>query len=276
MRRFVIFILTALIFSGCSFSAVPEPENSAVEPLPELTVTVLDIGKADSILIRVQDKAILIDAGETTDGQDVCAMLAAQGVYRLEYLILTHLDKDHIGGAAEVISGVQIGQIIQSPNNEDSREYSAYLSSCKDAGHVPLRLTYPLEFSLCGAHLRLLPPEETYEDDNDYSIMTQMQYGDRTFLFAGDAVQRRLEAYLRTDASPVDFLKVPHHGRAEAVSALFFSQLQPEYAVITCSKKNPPDTDVLTRLAELGTQVFLTEHGTVTVVCDGKSLVVTQ
>lgn len=242
--------------------------------LPDLTVTVISIGKADAILVETEGHSLLIDTGEDEDGEKVAAVLEDRGIRRLEYLVITHLDKDHIGGVDHILPQVEVGRVIQSCNTEDSGQYEEYEEACREAGIVPERLTDPLSLSLGGAELKLLPAARCdYEDDNDYSILTEMTYGRCRFLFAGDAEDERLEEYLsREEVDTVDFLKVPHHGRLSHLSEELIEAVSPRYAVITCSKKNPPDEELLELLEQNGAQVFLTTDGSVRTVCDGLSL----
>lgn len=251
----------------------PEPEAK----LPELVVTVLKLGKADSILIELDGQAMLIDTGEEEDGSRVAAVLRDRGIKKLDYLLLTHLDKDHIGGAPRVMADVEIGQLIQSHNTEDSDEYAAYQAELQEDGITPVYLRKTMEFSLAGADVRLLPAAQgAYEKDNDYSIMAELTYGDKRFLFAGDAEELRLREYLAGGVEPFDYVKMPHHGREDPMTAAFVQEVQPRYAVITCSKKNPADRAVIKALEDVDCQVFLTQDGYVEAKTDGKELTVKQ
>lgn len=268
-RRLAAGLLCVCLLAGCT--------PTQMQTLPELTVTVADIGKADAILIRTEGHAVLIDTGEAENGDEVCAMLEEQGVIRLDYLILTHLDKDHIGGAAQVLAQVEVDEILQSFNDETSEEYAAYQTACQQAGLQPQRPRTATALTVGEAVLTVIPPKnEQYEQDNDYSLMIEMTYGERRFLFAGDAEKERLAEYLNTRPEQADLVKMPHHGRAEDNTALFVEAVSPDHAVITCSKKNPPDDKVLTVLEQAGADIFLTANGTVTAVTDGTDLKISQ
>lgn len=283
-KRFFGMLLTLIffMFSGCGKADLFHAETPDAnldsgngKELSELTVTVLDIGKADAILIETEQSTVLIDSGEEENGDEVCAALKQKGIDRLDYMILTHLDKDHIGGAAQVLNTVSVEHVIQSANDETSDEYDALKQACHTAGIVPKKLETEETFWLDDAEFRLLPAQEKiYEDDNDYSIMIELTYGAKRFLFAGDAVERRIGEYLQEGASQFDFFKVPHHGKLENLSEALIYAVNPRYAVITCSKKNPPDDEVVALLKESGAQVFLTEEGTVVARCNGESLIV--
>ena len=282
MKRFwaAISLLCLLGFSGgCSGSETP-PEivsGGAEDTLPPLTVTVLNVGKADAILIRCGDNALMVDAGEAKDAAELLEFLENEGVRRLDYLILTHLDKDHIGGAGPLLRAIPVERVIQSHNTEDSKAFADYQAACREKGLTPTRLRKNWEIDWGRAHMRLLPAaQDTYTDDNDYSIMTEMTYGRHRFLLAGDATGARLREYLDGDVQPVDFLKVPHHGRIDPMSAAFLRAVKPDYAAITCSKKKPPDEELLALLREEGSEIYLTTQGHIRLTSNGQTLLVDQ
>lgn len=257
---------------GASSDAVSGAENSGA-PLEEITVTVFKTGKADCILLELDGASVLIDTAEKGDGEEIAEELQARDISRLDLVLLTHLDKDHIGGAPDILENFEVGQLVQADYDEDSKQYTAYQEAAEAAGVTPVRLKEPLELELGGAKLTLTPgANPPYMDDNDYSILTEMAYGANRFLFAGDAEELRLSEFLASSPGTYDFLKVPHHGRYNTKTAVFLSQVQPKIAVITCSDKNPAEEETLAVLERLGTQVYLTTDGTVTLRSDGQTL----
>lgn len=263
------------LLAGAATGCRPQEPSSA--PEGALTVTVLDVGKADCILLSCQGETMLIDTGTRESAGTMLAFLQEQGITRLDVLLLTHPDKDHIGGVPDLLEAVAPAQIIQADAEKDSDTYARYEEAVRDKGLSPLRLREELELELGGASVRLIPGKETsYDQSNDASILAEVTIGSRRFLFAGDAERERIQEYLDTGPEPVDFLKVPHHGGEEKNSALFFYTLSPDYAVITCSEAEPPDDEVLAALEMVGAEVFLTSRGTVTAVSDGEMLEVRQ
>ena len=113
-------------------------------------------------------------------------------------------------------------------------------------------------------------------EENDFSLVTSLRFGQVSFLFAGDAENARLAELLNEGGLSHDVLKVPHHGKAEKLSAAFFRAVSPDYAVITSDEKNPEDEVVPALLRQLGAEVFLTREGTVTALTDGESIRLTQ
>ena len=278
-KRLIAFlILIAVFFGGCGNNDINIPGSADKEASPALSqmrIMTMKIGKADAIIIENRGRFMVIDAGESEDGDKVASYLRSRGAFSIEYMILTHLDKDHIGGAASLIEGMRVENLIQSQNSETSKEFREYKIACERKGIRPILLNEVMEFDFAGARVRLLPGEKTrYKNDNDYSIMAEISYGEQRFLFAGDAMNERLKEYLKGETKPFDFLKVPHHGVFCSMMPEFIKKVSPTYSVITCSEKNPPDDRVMTLLAEAGSEIFLTDAKHVLALTNGNSLTV--
>ena len=115
-RLLALFLSLALLaLAGCAVGERPSSAAAVTdEPFDGLEVTVLDAGKADAILLKTPDSAVLIDCGEKGFGDEILGELAARGIEKLDLLIVTHFDRDHVGGAAKVIGGVEIGRVLQN------------------------------------------------------------------------------------------------------------------------------------------------------------------
>lgn len=242
-----------------------------------MTATVLKVGKADASIIRQGDVTVVIDCGEKDDGDDV----AEYAGEKIDLLILTHFDKDHIGGAAEVISSCQIDKIIMpdyTPDNPDSDEYTALETALENTSSEVETCDKDEEFTLGTMQFHLFSADDGYEKnvDNNNSLMVGIEHDGTSLLFAGDVQKQRIKDILKDGIGEYDFLKVPHHGVLENNSEEFLTAVNPTYAVITCSDKNPADEEILDILQNLGTKTFLTSAGNVTVTSAGGSLLVTQ
>ena len=151
-----------------------------------------------------------------------------------------------------------------------SREYEETVEA---EGYSPVPVTETMSFSLDDVDFLIYPPQQkSYEEeDNDFSLVTSMACGKVCFLFAGDCEKERLKELLQQEefALAHDVLKVPHHGRKEKNSEEFIKAVSPKAAVITDSKEKPADEEVCRALEEAGAEVYFTEDGTVTCLCDG-------
>ncbi len=266
MRRlYAIALLAVALLTGCT--------AGGDETLPQLTVTFLSVGKADCILLEADGHAAMIDTGNDGDADDILALLSKKGIVSLDFLLLTHMDKDHIGGADAILDQLEIGTVYAPDYVKDNKQYNQYVEALDAAGIVPVNPEGAVTLPFGGGTLTLLPGAKAeYEQSNDYSILAELQYGDTSFLFAGDAETERLKEYLAGSPRTFDVLKVPHHGRADALSEAFFTVVAPKYAVITCSEKNMPEESVVSFLKSLGAQVHGTALGDVILTSDGKAV----
>lgn len=270
-----LFMCILLLFSGCA----GEKTETALEN-PGVKVTYFNVGKGDAILIETQGHTMLIDTGYDKTYKVIQNYLSGQEIRKLDYLVITHFDKDHVGGADRIVKDFEVGQILQPDYESDAGQYQEYCAVLEERGLQPLALTETMQFGLDGAEFCVYPPQkETYEkEDNDFSLVISMMYGEKSFLFAGDSEEVRLDELLeQTDFGLAhDVLKVPHHGKKEDNSEDFLRAVSPEAAVITCSKDQPPGNKLYGMLTELGTEVYLTSDGTVTCLCDGKTVQMIQ
>lgn len=279
------FAVSAAVLSGCSRAQEPVssspselPSASGTEPAP-LTITIPDTGKSDCILLKWADAAVLIDAGAKKNDEEILAMLENQQVERLDLLILSHLDKDHLGAADKVLEAIPVDRILQPDYEKDSKQEEEYLEAAQNAGITPERLTQPVTLSLGGSRIRIVPGKEAaYEQSNDYSLMVTVDCGTQRFLFAGDAEKARLGEFLTGDDArePYTLVKMPHHGGYEDNLPLFLQTTAPRYAVITCSEKDPADPRTLDLLDGMKIETHQTVNGTVQIQTDGEITTVSQ
>ncbi|HBY2916358.1 TPA: MBL fold metallo-hydrolase [Clostridioides difficile] len=239
--------------------------------------TILSTGKSDCILVEIGNKVIMIDTGEDKNGKQIVARLKEKGINTLDYLILTHLDKDHIGGVDSVLSSVKVKNIIQANYKKDSKQYDEYIDSLKKADIEPVLLKDNMNIVINSAEINIQPASKSkYESSNDYSIITNISYGAHKFLFAGDTEEERLSEFINGNTLKYDFVKIPHHGRYDKLTEAFLESISPQCAVITCSEKKEPEEGVLKILERLNIKTFLTSNGEVVINSDGKTLSVNQ
>ena len=267
------FAVLLLLLTGAQ--AAPE------QPEP-LDLTLLRVGKADAIVARCGGDCLVIDTGEEDDGADLVRFLRRQGAERVDVLIITHFDKDHVGGAARLLEQLEVGRILTPDYESENPACAAFFEALERCHLAPERLRESVSLSLGSAGLLVEPsagcvPAGDGGQDNNLSLITTLTHGDLRLVFAGDAEKQRIREWLAGDsAQPCDFLKVPHHGVYGAGLRELFSQLDPAYAVICSSEKNPADEKTLALLEKQGAQVFQTRDGDVWVASDGRSLCVRQ
>lgn len=267
-RLAALLLAAALLLTGCAAAPAPAPAPAA----GTLELHVFDAGAADAILLRTENSAVLIDAGEKGFGKTILAYLAEQGVDALDYLIVTHFDKDHVGGAAKVLNSIPVKAVLQSNQPKDSDEYENYVEALRGAGIEPVTLRETDTFSLDGVSYTVDPPRQSaYAQDssNNSSLIVSVRYGDTGILLPGDAQTLRLAEFLDANTTTYDVLKLPHHGRDEPLLEALLASVKPTYAIITSSEEEPESGAVLAALEQAGVRTLLTRNQSVTLYSDG-------
>jgi beta-lactamase superfamily II metal-dependent hydrolase len=237
-----------------------------------LTVTFLDVGQGDSILVQApNDRAMLIDAGEAWAGPTVSADLAAEGIARLDYLVASHDDDDHIGGIPAVLQCVTVGEYVSNgvPAETDTATgLRTLLADRQITTHAATAgETIPLDPDNLTVTV-LNPPANRGTGQNENSVVLRLVFGTQSFLLTGDA-GAEAEDRMLVSGEPVGatVLKVGHHGSGTGTGTLFVNAVNPEVAVIETGRFNlfhHPNQAVVKRLQESGAEVYTTaESGTV-------------
>ena len=226
---------------------------------------------------------MVIDAGEEEDGEELVAFFEQQEISKVDILIITHFDRDHVGGADSLVEAMEIGEVVLPDYEGDGTEYWDFMKVMEEKNLTPQRLTQPVEFVLGDAAVLVEPPQDytknsnAGEIDNNFSLITTITYGKNRLLFTGDAEKSRLREWLSGGtAKECDFLKVPHHGVYNGALKELLEVVTPEYAAICSSSKNPAEEKTLDVLEQHHVQTLQTKDGDIIVTCDGDRLEVTQ
>ena len=256
------------------------PEKSDIS---QLYVNILKIGKADSIVLQTEDKVMLIDTGETENADKIKDFLEDNKISKIDSLIITHYDKDHVGGASSIADSFEIGDVYM-PDYEGSRpEYSEFLDALNRKSVKAKRLRNTISFNMADCSVTIDPPlsydiaDNSEEYDNDFSLITTVVHGENTLVFTGDAEDKRTNEWLSgVHTLSCNLLKMPHHGRYHETTEYLISALAPQYTVICDSQKHPAAEETLEILKAHQTEIYETRYGTVTAISDGKKLTVIQ
>lgn len=288
MKKWIWRILIALLLAGGGFAlygfgvSKMNVEREEGGRKTDMSMVVFKIGKADAILLMSEGKTLLVDTGEDEDGEEVLEYLSDKKINKIDVMLLSHFDKDHVGGADKIIEGIEVGTVYQPDYPKDSGQYKEYTQSVKERGINTVAPTDELSFTLGGMEIFIYPPlKDYYEEENDYSLAATVVHGNNRFFFTGDAESQRMEELIENEEGlegglAHDFLKVPHHGREDEMLKDFISRVVPSVAVITCSAKNPPDEEVLEFLEESGISVYLTMNGNIYVKSNGEKITISQ
>lgn len=242
-----------------------------------MEVHFIDVGQGDATLILAGGHAMLIDAGDNSKGTAVQLYLQKQGVERLDYLVLTHTDSDHIGGADVIISKFDIGQIFLDDFKKDNKTYRELMESMKSRGMTFSTPEAGAEYELGTAVFTIIAPNDTYDDPNNSSIALILDYGENSFLFSGDCEEEAERDILENGMNlDVDVYQAGHHGSRTSSTEEFLDAMSPEYAVISCEEGNSyghPHAQTLNNLRARRVKVFRTdEQGSVVAYSDGTDI----
>ena len=228
----------------------------------DVTVTFYDMGKADAALITAEDGSrILIDAGTNKGGKKLAERFAEEGIERLDAMIITHFDKDHVGGADKILESVSVARVILPQYEKESKQYAQFMEALEQSAQTE-REILPAGGEWSEAfgqtQLRVTAAERTdygADEENDFSLATYLTYGETKFLFPGDAEDARQTELLRAGDIDCDVLKVPYHGRLVDASAAFLAACSPKIAFIPDSDEEAASPMVVAILKELRTDV---------------------
>jgi competence protein ComEC len=184
---------------------------------------------------------------------------------KIEVLVATHPDKDHIAGLMAVMQNYQVGTIINSrvpQESEISQEFEKLISQeriTEMAGEPGWKINW-----LSGASLKIVEAKIA-KDTNQGSIVARLDFGENSFLFTGDITETEEKdlIFSSPDALPADFLKIAHHGSKYATSVEFLDSVKPKEAIISVAQNNRyghPTEEVLSRLEERGITILRTDQ----------------
>ena len=243
-----------------------------------MQVHFINLGDADSILVKCGKYNMLIDAGESSDGKKVLKYLQNEGVETIHYLIATHPDQDHIGGMDTVIENINVENFYMSGFVKDSKHYENLLDALKEK-NLEMKVPEPgirtEEFDLGQANCSILAPLKSYSQSasNNSSIVLRVAFGEKVFLFMGDVESdAEYDILARYSGLEADVVKIAHHGRSDATGEAFVNAVDPKYAVITCKEGNESQS-VIERLENsVATTYVLGKTGDIVFSTDGKRI----
>ncbi|MBI4341450.1 MAG: DNA internalization-related competence protein ComEC/Rec2 [Candidatus Omnitrophica bacterium] len=249
-----------------------------------LRVDVVDVGHGDSILIRTpRHHAVLVDAGTQEAGRmRVLPFLRWEGIHRLDALMVTHTDEDHLGGAVPLLARLDVGRLLTNGVQGDTM--SAHrLRALAAARRMPIStLAAGMQLNLgAGVSCAVLHPPRggvpgSPLESNDNSLVLKVSKGAVSVLLTADIEEAGLPWLLETGAvHDVTVLKVPHHGsRLGRAGEAFFRRARPRVAIISVGRLHRlPSAETLTALRESGAAVYTTrDEGRVALRTDGRRL----
>jgi competence protein ComEC len=302
MRLLAVVVCLLVVLAGCAGAPVApdagasttDPgETDATTPVQtegELAVHFINVGQSvATLVVGPTGETMLIDSGHyRDDGEYVLAYLQRLGIDRIDYLVTSHNDADHIGGNAAVIDYYEteadgIGAVYDPGIAASTQTYSQYLDAVERHGVTLYETREGDSVGMEGVDVEVLGPPEPYldgEDRNENSIVLKLSYGSTSFLFTGDA-EADQEAYLVErygEQLSATVLKAGHHGSRSSTGDALLEAAGPRAVVVSSaydSQYGHPHQETLDRLAARSVPTYWTAtHGNVVLLSDGDSVTV--
>lgn len=266
-------LLFSAFFIALSLFSCNEKQGSSSSG--ELKVTFFDVGKADAILLQSETANVVIDCGEKGDGKKIGKLIEENESETIDYLIITHFDKDHVGGAAKLIRSYNVKNVLTPDYEGNTEEYEKYKIALAEKSITPMKLTEDVSFTLDGIDYTVYAPKKDFygnndSDENNFSLVTKVVHNSNTLLFTGDAMEERLEEIM--DIGGCTLLKVPYHGRKLDNISDFLSAVTPKCAVV-CTSSGEFSGKVQDALKKSGAKTYATcFNGDITATSDGTQI----
>ncbi|AHD07437.1 ComEC/Rec2 family competence protein [Paenibacillus larvae] len=281
-----LLLLAGLLgLTGCTMAGAPAASKGpdylrdSVLDQSGLKVLFLDVGQgASQLLVSPNGKTMLIDAGDNDKEQLMLDYMKKYGITKLDIVIGTHPDADHIGGLDKVIDHLDIGKVYLPKASSNTKTYESLLTSIKQKGlkvttaKAGVKLDWDPD-----VQVEMLAPVKSYKDNNNNSAVVRLTHGANAILLTGDAESESEQDMIASKAElSADLMLVGHHGSNSSTTAAFLNKVKPKAAVIQVGKGNKyghPKEKVLQRLEKQGVKVYRNdEQGTIAAISDGKQI----
>ena len=284
IKKIAALLLSAvsmLTAASCTGEGNSQSETSEPALSTKLTLTVFNVGKADAMVLQTDNTVTVIDTGNKGDGKPIEEFLTAQGIDTIDALIITHFDKDHVGGATRLVNRMKISNLYVPDYKSDAEDYLSFVQKVREVEMeiTQIPMTETVTWSADDTDFTIYAPNETdygQNEENDFSLGLLAVHGDNKLFFAGDAENARMKEMIDLGIGKVNFLKFPYHGNYLSMTEAFLDAFSPDVTVVCCSEKEYADESTVKTLDERGIETYYMSDGMVTVVSDGKTLTCTQ
>lgn len=259
---------------------VQTQQEEALHQSPDglLTVTFLDVGQGNAVLVENEGAYMLIDGGDRDYSSYVVSYLKNQGVEELDYVLSSHYDADHLNGVVGALHAFSCETLIAADYTTDTKVYQSLLSVVDEKD---IELVYPKmgdTYTFGEAEFTVVCPDAyDYSEDNDNSVGIRLEYGENSFLICGDAGEKVEKMMMQSGLTiESDVYLASHHGSANSSSMAFLEAVRPEAVVISAGRENSyghPTAEVLENIRTAGAALYRTDlQGTIVVTSDGTEL----
>lgn len=279
-------VLTAAVLTG-PFLLKPQPPDG-------LTVTVLDVGQGDGIVLQTASAVVLIDGGSSDNpslgSRVLTPFFESRAVEEIDYAIVSHGDQDHISGLKTLLEEqtIAVRHLLLPAHGKGQEVYNELdkLEKAQGGSVFYMGQGDQLAGQETGLTLTCLYPQppdkgqKIIEEKNEHSLVMLAEYQAFSMILTGDLGEEGELAMMSQRKLPeVTVLKVGHHGSRESTSQAFLETIRPRLAVISCGKQNSyghPHNETIERMEKLGTGIWITsEQGAIELQTDGEQVELT-
>ena len=260
-------------------SEAKDSQDSSNTPVSagQMEIHFLDVGQGLSILVMSEDEVLIYDGGDQNYSAYVISYLKKQGVDKIDYLISSHYDSDHVSGLIGCLYAFPVETVIGADYVHNSRLYESFQSAVANQGLTVNHPEVGTTYHFGSGTFTILSPDTTYNDSNNNSIAIKLTNGEDNFIFMGDAEYESESAMINSGIDlSCDVLCLGHHGSASSTSWDFLQASVPDFGVLSCGADNAhghPHEETMEKLSSMEIPVFRTDiQGTVTAISDGTSI----
>lgn len=246
-----------------------------------LSVHFIDVGQGDCIFIKAKQGNVLIDSGERGNSDTIIQYLHNLNVEKLDYIVTTHPDSDHIGSMPEVIEAFPVSHVImpylKKENIPTTKIFEKLVAAIDKSGAEVIAAKAGAQYNIGDVTMTVLGPVKSDDEMNNMSVVLKIEYGKTAFLFTGDAQTEEEKDIMNYGGNlKADVLKAGHHGSKNSSGIEFLNAVKPQIVIISVGRDNSyklPNEEALERFQQIRAEVFRTDQcGTIVIGSDGKTL----
>lgn len=289
---FLLLLIISTILLGCSTNLDTNNSNqgksrntkndevktaTSSNDVSPLSVHFIDVGQGNALLAESDGHYMLIDGGDRDYSSFVVSYLKKQGVKKLDYIIVSHYDADHLNGIVGALNVLDVKTILAPDYKADTNIYRSYLTIMDKLGYQAVHPTVGDTYTLGNASFTIVSPiNYNYDEANNNSIGIKLTFKSNSFLILGDTeVESERDILTTKEDLAADVYLTSHHGSDSSSSNTLLKAINPTYAVFSVGINNygHPTKEVLDRLKDKDVKLFRTDiQGTIIANSDGKNI----
>lgn len=243
----------------------------------DVKIHFIDVGQGDCTVIDDNGHCMIIDGGESENGDKIVNYIKGLGISKIDYVIATHPHADHIGGLCKVIGNFDVNNIIMPDAVSSSKVFENFLSAVEKSNAKVIKAENGNKYKLGLSEFNVVGPIKPDGNMNNNSVVIKLRYGNNSVLLAGDAEYEEENDIVNSGVDiSADVLKVGHHGSKTSTSDEFVSKVKPKYVVISVGKDNNyghPSEDIIEKIGKMGVSIYRTDTmGNIVMTFDGDNV----